>query len=721
MKLVRYIIKLHKKLNDPLFISFLADDRRKFQVLGLILLGVVQPLYILIDKSMFPSIWGQWNFLGVRLVVACLALTVLATKRLRYNDISLKLLGFIFMFGLALMFNSYPFDSLTEAYQGASMMMIGMSLIVFSSLNFFFIYSMLTYSVFYLIWLFTPPPSFELWLTDGGFSNFTITWIVSNCFYTLRLYLLHKNYILVQKLEQKTHEVEQKASELNTIVKSMPQGVLLITRDMDGIAFALDQNTSSALKELMKYDFKGGEDPFEHIFDKSSLSRDEVAKIKNVLDSALGANQIQWEVNIKALPREFTIQHESSPLLIEADWTGIFDEYDELEKVLVTLKDVTEVRKLRQELDQTNLEASLISEIIKNTPHRLKDFLIVANLSAKECLEIISEDLKEEKIYQIMRNLHTLKGLSRNYKLKKLSSLIHDIEGDVQRHARESEINGKAVSHLIETLFEFIEQYRKLYAKLFLSSKEKSNISSINDAELKATIDRILCLLRRNLTQEAKETLESLYHKLEFNLARTIADEINMAKDVAKRLEKLPPNIILRNDLYEIPLHLRAPIRKIFVHLLRNAIDHGIEKVEERINKSKAVAGTIVADIKIDAGWIEMKCSDDGAGFDLNKIYQSAHKTKHPLGKLAKNNKEGILNLIFLPNVSTAAKITDISGRGVGLDAVKNFIEELGGDIKLIPEDQQDDDNMIKAYFRLRIPLQQPSKFEASPSEKIKA
>ncbi|MCL6099520.1 MAG: response regulator, partial [Bacteroidetes bacterium] len=122
-----------------------------------------------------------------------------------------------------------------------------------------------------------------------------------------------------------------------------------------------------------------------------------------------------------------------------------------------------------------------------------------------------------------------------------------------------------------------------------------------------------------------------------------------------------------------------------FMHLIRNCIDHGIEKSNERKQKGKNPRGLISIEIaQKESGKVEINFSDDGAGVDLEKVRTSALKQKlisdEDAGMM---NDQQILSLVFHSGVSSSALITDISGRGLGLAIVREKVEKLGGSVSI--------------------------------------
>lgn len=135
-------------------------------------------------------------------------------------------------------------------------------------------------------------------------------------------------------------------------------------------------------------------------------------------------------------------------------------------------------------------------------------------------------------------------------------------------------------------------------------------------------------------------------------------------------------------EVAEIP---SAQIKIIFdalLHLVRNAVDHAIETTGERIAKDKNAKGIIRISLREQVNKLSLTVADDGAGIDLEKIKAKAIENNRISADKVLTEQE-TLDLIFLPGFSTAEQVSEISGRGVGLDAVKNMIENAGGEISI--------------------------------------
>ncbi|RVU07848.1 chemotaxis protein CheA [Novosphingobium umbonatum] len=123
-------------------------------------------------------------------------------------------------------------------------------------------------------------------------------------------------------------------------------------------------------------------------------------------------------------------------------------------------------------------------------------------------------------------------------------------------------------------------------------------------------------------------------------------------------------------------------------HLIRNAVDHGIEKPEDRLAKGKSAEGTLTLSAEHRSGRILIKIADDGAGINRQRVFAKAVE-KGIISPDAQLSKEEIDQLIFAPGFSTAATITNVSGRGVGMDVVRSNVKDLGGRITIESEEDK--------------------------------
>jgi two-component system chemotaxis sensor kinase CheA len=167
-------------------------------------------------------------------------------------------------------------------------------------------------------------------------------------------------------------------------------------------------------------------------------------------------------------------------------------------------------------------------------------------------------------------------------------------------------------------------------------------------------------------------------------LKATVLKIARLVRDLARRRE-IMINFIPVGEDTEIDRNMVDLINDPLVHLVRNAVDHGIEPPEERERNGKPRTSALVMKAFHSGGNIVVEISDDGRGLDRNKIIQKAIAKGLIQSGESMSEKE-VINLIFQPGFSTADKLTDVSGRGVGLDVVKKAVEALKGRIDVSSE-----------------------------------
>lgn len=170
-----------------------------------------------------------------------------------------------------------------------------------------------------------------------------------------------------------------------------------------------------------------------------------------------------------------------------------------------------------------------------------------------------------------------------------------------------------------------------------------------------------------------------------------------LVRDLAKKTGK-EINLVLKGEDTELDKTVVEVIGDPLMHLIRNSVDHGIESPEKRREAGKPEYGTITLNAYHDGNHIAILISDDGAGLDLEKIRHIA-VSKGLIGEREELSERDTANLIFLPGFSTADVVTDISGRGVGMDVVKKALNNLGGMVDITTRRGKG------STFTIRLPL----------------
>ena len=205
---------------------------------------------------------------------------------------------------------------------------------------------------------------------------------------------------------------------------------------------------------------------------------------------------------------------------------------------------------------------------------------------------------------------------------------------------------------------------------------------------------RELVSLRRNLNQIYSEST-----KARLNPFRTLTDPFaNKIQRLAQRYGKQVQcqvegaDVLLDRMLLE---QLKGPL----THLVNNAFDHGIEPPSERLRRGKPATATILLRAQVQGNQVLISIQDDGRGVNLERVYQKARERGLTQAAFAQLSQEELLNFLFIPGFSTSTQVSELSGRGVGLDAVRTEIRQLGGTVEVTSTPGQG------TCFTLRLPL----------------
>jgi two-component system chemotaxis sensor kinase CheA len=221
-----------------------------------------------------------------------------------------------------------------------------------------------------------------------------------------------------------------------------------------------------------------------------------------------------------------------------------------------------------------------------------------------------------------------------------------------------------------------LERIMDLASELVLTRNQLLEITRHNDDEnLKSPLQR--------LSATTSDLQDAVMRARMQPVERVFANLPRMVRDLAAGLNK-KIDLVTEGGDTELDRQLIELIRDPLTHLVRNCADHGVEPPDERVRLGKPAAGTVRVSAAHEAGQISIEISDDGRGLDKARIEQKALA----LGlvdalKLKSMSDEEIYRFIFSPGFSTAERVTNVSGRGVGMDVVRENIQSIGGSVTL--------------------------------------
>ncbi len=235
----------------------------------------------------------------------------------------------------------------------------------------------------------------------------------------------------------------------------------------------------------------------------------------------------------------------------------------------------------------------------------------------------------------------------------------------------------KVESSSIRVGVDKVDSLINLVGELVITQSMLSELG--NDFEL-SKVERLNAGLEQ-LLQNTKELQESVMRIRMLPISFAFNRFPRLIHDLSKKMGK-EIELVLNGEQTELDKTVMEQIGDPLVHLVRNAVDHGIEATEVRIAKGKPEKGTVTLDAYHQGGSIVVEISDDGGGIDKSAVLEKA-KEKGLVDESSALTDNQIYDLLFEPGFSTAKELSDISGRGVGMDVVKRNIQSLGGRIQI--------------------------------------
>lgn len=245
---------------------------------------------------------------------------------------------------------------------------------------------------------------------------------------------------------------------------------------------------------------------------------------------------------------------------------------------------------------------------------------------------------------------------------------------------QEKKNGGKAVANrTVRVDIEKLDVLMNLVSELIIAKNSLVSVAASDAAQNNAAVDSQIEYLE-NVTTSLHESVM----KVRMVPIESVVNKFpRMIRDLTKKLNK-KMELYMSGEETELDRTVVDEIGDPLMHLLRNSADHGLESAEIRAERGKPEVGSIYLDAYQDGNNVVIEVRDDGNGIDVENVKAKAIErgTITPEQAVNMSDKE-IIDLLFLPSFSTAKEVTDVSGRGVGLDVVKSKIEMLGGEVEV--------------------------------------
>jgi hypothetical protein len=494
------------------------------------------------------------------------------------------------------------------------------------------------------------------------------------------------NNQLEKHIEHVEGLVDERTKDIRSILQSIEEGIFTFEMNEPGrIVLGREMSRFGRQHFLQENENKSSE--ALPLLEALGLSCEECSMVEGIILSVLGEVEVSFELNVGNLPRHL---HARDGRALEVDWLPVLGQADGaserqvIKKILLAVRDVTEREKMREVAQRKDLESEMMLEII--ALGRLKALQGVAGLNsifamAREETLDRSEASHEEQTIFVKRALHTAKGFARSFGFQKLSLKIHELESALVEGAiSESEA------------FTLGESAARSYETMTYKIYEPSHAAAGTDVEADATRKRMELIMQEIMADVAVGTeferrkivkaVERAMHLSEGKklLKHILAPLEAEKKSLARLLDKMEPELTIEDGVaFAANEGVSLKLLGIFLHLTRNAIDHGIESPEERTQIGKQPQGRIVIQSRLDHNVLLMTMFDDGRGLDIKRLAQIFETMR---GRRPRSDDEAA-QIIFEPGISTKDEASEVSGRGVGMDAVLAGVHSLGGEAEI--------------------------------------
>ena len=336
-----------------------------------------------------------------------------------------------------------------------------------------------------------------------------------------------------------------------------------------------------------------------------------------------------------------------------------------INKVIMIASDKTHEVKLKKQLERDKESTEFINKCLQN-PLEFVDLIFDSTTLIHEFNHKKNDDKGE-----LFRNFHTLKARFGQFSLRSLTTSINNIETAISEEDFE-EVK-VSVRNFDLALKDFVKKNRLIVEAANKFLVDEGNAVQVSEIIEKAqnfeAIDQYIDFVKN----------EYLLSDIKIKFERYIP----LANEIAERQGK-SLDFKISGDKILVDTHRYSNFINSSIHLFRNMVDHGIESEDERVEKTKPQKGNINVSFKTNGNTFEIVLKDDGQGVDPDKIrgkaLEKGLKSKEELSKI---KNEEIIDMIFLPGLSTKEEVTEVSGRGVGMDAVRDEVEKLNGEISV--------------------------------------
>ena len=502
-------------------------------------------------------------------------------------------------------------------------------------------------------------------------------------------------------VEDRTKKLQEKSQDVLSMMEALPQGVMMIKDN-----YAIHLEYSRQVESIVETKDIAEQSIIRLVFENTDLTLDQLDQLKEALGCCFGNYDFNFEANAAMLPHEVEYTVGKKTKVLAMVWAPIVDEDDVIDKILLCIRDITTIKALEDEAAKQQKEMTMIGQILNIDEDKFWRFCKSTLQHIDDSLHVLERGIDDNTIPDLYWHMHTVKGNSRTLELSYITDLSHQIESGFANQQKSGVPLKQAIFITdINRLREEVQEYTFI-AKDKLRMHEKS--SQLADSPVIHQVFEALSLtgsespdLLLQKVIDARKVLETNFH---VSVDEALADAIASLTSISKDLGKEIPRVDLQGGDNYFTHHNAELISDVMGHLFKNAMDHGLETPDERIASGKNPKGTLHISIRKQDDFLFFTFGDDGRGINLEKL--KAKGIANGLIPESGTSAQEIAELIFSSGLTTKENISHISGRGVGLDAVKGFLENSGGGIEIqLTESHGTDETFQTFFFNAWLPL----------------
>ncbi len=551
----------------------------------------------------------------------------------------------------------------------------------------------------------------ELWFFKFDiFSPFHVGFYALTVFMSLTIFSLIL-YLFANKLKTALHESENAREEVEKQKQLVDEAFETIKEQMAENKAVMNA-TEVALVMIfpgLKIDLEKTSAYFQKLFPgienfNQVLRKMNLESAHGVLQSVIGESTLTWSLNESSFPLEAVIDGNTH----ELEWKKI--EKDEvITAVVFAAKNVQPLLDSKEKMESLNRYAKLLVTIVgehdenhnQDKEKKSRKIIKAINRQIPQIKEAIAraEISLVDNWQPIYITLHTLKGEMSSFAFDDMKEFLHKTEEHVKDvreilYACKGKLGPEAQSKIAGIKSRLIPELTEI----------ANNLQEIQKICRQTGADQNSILMSKERLQYAKDDPHLLQELINDSLYEDVRDLIKGFEaeiyKVAGDLGKPSPRLLISSGRYYLNDFAADKLRQALTHIIRNSLDHGIESREERLQKGKSEIGELTFVVEEDSHYISVRIRDDGRGLDLSSIRDKA-LAQGLIQQNRKHSQREISELILLPGFSTTTNVSMVSGRGIGMEAARGFLTDLGGSLTLHLLDQTENPGL---EIRLAVP-----------------